>query len=115
MKDNFTKAEARGKAQEARALEGLRARKSSIDTLMLTVMGRRFIWDELSAGNVFAQTYVAGSFDGTAFQEGQRSSALRLLADVVRYAPNAYILMTKENSPVKLDETEEQEQDEDNG
>lgn len=115
MKDSFTRAENLTKAQQARVLEGVRARKNSIETLMLTVMGRRFVWDEINAGKVFSQTFILGSPDGTAFQEGQRSSALRLLADVVAYAPNAYILMTKENSPVKLDETEEQEQDEDNG
>jgi hypothetical protein len=111
MADAFIQGEKLAARQQAKAFEGTRARKTSIELLMSTVMGRRFVWDELSDANVFAQTFIQGSPDGTAFMEGKRAAGNRLLMDVIKYTPTGYLQMTRENNPgVEL-----QEQDDDNG
>lgn len=102
--DRGAKHNARVRAEQAR---DERVRKNVIMALMSQSDGRRFIWLELSTCHCFGQTYIADSFDRTAFQEGQRSRGLKLLDDVTRWAPEHYILMTKENSSVQLKEEPE--------
>lgn len=77
-------------------------RETVIRALMKESSGRRFIWLELEEAHVFTQTYIADSFDRTAFQEGQRSRGNRLLMDVIRWTPADYVRMTQENASVAL-------------
>jgi hypothetical protein len=81
-----------------------------IRTLLGTMDGRRYLWLELGAANVFASTFVPGE-DGarrSAFMEGQRASGLRLLADITRVSADGYVAMMRENSGAVLEEEEEE-------
>lgn len=91
--------EARAKNLSTRAKTLARFRQIALGELCSTIHGRGFLWEILSDANVFAQTYIQGSFDATAFQEGKRAAGNRLLADILRYYPASYITMTKENNP----------------
>ena len=59
--------------------------------------GRDFFWRVLERCHVFEVSYVQGSFDATAFREGVRSEGNRMLSDIVRADPAAYILMMQEH------------------
>lgn len=96
--------------QEARDSE--LARKYSIELAMSTPMGRRFIWDQLASCHVFSMSYTPGSFDATAFREGERNIGQRLMMDVQRFAPNEYLMAVRENAAVKLKPEEEDEDEE---
>jgi len=78
------------------------ARERSADEVWLidalkSRAGRDFFWRLLERCHVFEISYVQGSFDATSFREGERSEGNRMLADIVRANPNAYILMMQEH------------------
>lgn len=75
--------------QRERELEDIRAQ-------MATEVGRRIVHGQLERAGVFRSTFAAGAPDITAFQEGQRSQGLALLAVVMAACPNQYIRMTEE-------------------
>ena len=58
--------------------------------------GRKYFWRLLERCHIFETSYVQGSFDGTAFREGERNFGQRLLADIMRVAPESYLEMTNE-------------------
>lgn len=64
--------------------------------VMSEYAGRRFIWKLLTKAGVFRTTYVAGSFDLTAMQEGRRSMGLELMAEIHQLDPSYYLSMAKE-------------------
>lgn len=64
--------------------------------LMSDAKGRRFMWRLLSKAGVYRSTYVQGSFDGTAFQEGKRSAGLELMTLVLQHCPGRFTEMQKE-------------------
>jgi hypothetical protein len=100
-----------------RAKADQRLRDQILRETMQTERGRRFIWLELEAHSVFRQTLVlhqgSDSFAATAFAEGKRSMGLRLIADVTRLDPAMYLLMTRENSGVTLEDEDERSTDAD--
>jgi hypothetical protein len=59
--------------------------------------GRSWVWDHLVACHVFANTFVPGQPDATAFLIGERNIGLALLAQIMRVAPEQYVLMAQEN------------------
>lgn len=70
--------------------------------------GRKFFWRLLERSNIFDVSWVQGSFDATAFREGQRSIGNNLLSDILRVAPEAWIEMMKEHQPkTKKEEAED--------
>lgn len=77
-------------------------REAVIRALMSQRDGRRFLWLQLEEANVFAQTFIPGQPDTTAFAEGRRSLGLRLLVDVTKWTPADYMRMTQENAAVAL-------------
>lgn len=77
-------------------------RETVIRTLMSQRDGRRFIWLELEASQVFSQTFIPGQPDTTAFAEGRRSIGLKLLGEVTRLTPADYMRMTQENAAVAV-------------
>ena len=83
-----------------------------IKSLMSHREGRRWIWLQLSKCGVYLASFdpSAGGHSRMCFSEGKRSLGLELLADITRYCPESYILMTKENSGVKIED--EQNDDE---
>lgn len=66
--------------------------------LMSDPRGRRFMWRQLSGFGVYQQSYVPGSFDGTAFNEGRRSVALKLTTQIMQHCPARFTEMQKEAS-----------------
>lgn len=86
-----------------RAQEVDTARQQIIRGMMSQRLGRLYLWDELSRMNVFQQTLQFGrdGYASTAFAEGRRSIGLRLLADITRWCPDEYLLMTRENTAME--------------
>lgn len=71
-----------------------------VTSLLGTREGRRWVWNRLAECNIFSQTVRFGP-DGhalSAFEEGKRSLGLALLADIMRLAPQQYVVMTTENT-----------------
>lgn len=66
--------------------------------------GRRFVWGLLAPTNELS--FVSGKPDTTAFNEGCRNEANKLLSKVMDAKPEAYIEMMSEN---KLREMNQQE------
>jgi len=66
--------------------------------LMSDPRGRRFMWRQLSGFGVYQSSYVPGSFDGTAFNEGRRSMALKLTTQIMQHCPARFTEMQKEAS-----------------
>lgn len=68
--------------------------------VLSTRPGRRLIWRYLSETGIFTTSFNnSGSI--TAFNEGQRSVGLRLLAEVNEAAPEQYMVMLKESKEKK--------------
>lgn len=59
--------------------------------------GRAWVWELLSATHMFEPSFVQNDPTGTAFREGERNVGLRILADLMRVAPDSFVLMMKEN------------------
>lgn len=81
-------------------------RATVLKALMSDKSGRRFVWLELAAANVFSQSQdIIASHAIMAFFEGKRSVGLRWLLEVTALHPEFYIMMVRENSG----QTEEEE------
>lgn len=95
--------ETRIAAGRARAKDDAKLTAKVIGALMSTVEGRRWVWLELEAANIFM--VVEGMpADRLLYHSGKRDQALRLYRQVTRHAPSMYIRMTQENTGVQLDE-----------
>lgn len=70
--------------------------RKDLRAVMKTAEGRRFIWKMLGDAGVFRSSFVAGSSDATAFNEGARNYGLALLGDIMNDAPEKYLTMQKE-------------------
>jgi hypothetical protein len=73
-----------------------------IQHLLSTEAGRSWAWRFLEFCHVYNQSYVSDPYD-TAFNEGQRSIGNLFLADISRYSPESYLLMTKEKADGRYD------------
>ncbi len=71
--------------------------------------GRNYFWSFLERCHLFEVSYVQGSFDATSFREGERNIGQRLMADILRVAPESWIEMMKEHQPKKAVQVEELE------
>lgn len=67
------------------------------ESLMQTVDGRRWVWLRLSEARLFDADQDLDPAR-MAFEKGTKQFALRLLRDVNRFTPEAYIQMTRENT-----------------
>lgn len=83
-----------GRARRLRREQG--EADQALRNLLRTTPGRRWMWQLLASCHVFASTFRADPYT-TAFGEGERSVGLRLLADVMRVAPEEYPTMAEEN------------------
>lgn len=70
--------------------------RDALSSMLRSPSGKLFLWEQMTRGGVFRQSYVAGSSDGTAFNEGQRSNALRLLDELLEVNPNALGILRRE-------------------
>jgi hypothetical protein len=82
-------AEEKRKEKERKYAEDLR-------WIMSDPRGRRFMWDLLARTRLYQLSHVDGSFDKTAFNEGQRNVGLSYLADIERLTPERYEKMVEE-------------------
>lgn len=71
--------------------------ESVIRQLMETPGGRQWVWEQLTLSHLFATSFVSGDPMATAFREGERNAGLRLLASVMKAAPDLYLVAMKEN------------------
>lgn len=85
---------------DARAAAGRKQKKLDdfIAAAVETSQGRFWIWDMLIRCHIFQPVTVFGQFDASAFRDGERNIGLQLIAQLTRVAPDAYILMMKENT-----------------
>lgn len=62
--------------------------------------GRKFMWDFFKRAGIMSSSFGRANGDSawTAFYEGQRNVGNEYLALIVRYMPDAYLAMIKENS-----------------
>lgn len=104
MSDPVALAEKREQRRVTKAKEREESRKRALGSLLATVDGRLYVWDQLESCHIFTMSYAPNSFDQTAFREGERNVGNRLLTDIMRWYPASYLQMTKENSAVKLSE-----------
>lgn len=68
-----------------------------IGAILTHAGGRRWFYDLLNRCSCFSQSYVMGSFDATAFQEGRRSIGNKYLADAMEADNELFLLMVKES------------------
>lgn len=83
--------------RDAEAKRGKLDRRDAVIALTSSPEGRSYLWGLMAEAKVFTQTYTGEALSG-AFHEGQRAIGLRILADVMEFNPDAYIVMAKENS-----------------
>lgn len=86
---------------EKARIEAARREKERLDVvaaIMATPAGRAWIWSELVAARIFVTTFVSGDPMASAFQEGERNRGLALLAQIMKAAPENYMLMAHEAS-----------------
>jgi hypothetical protein len=86
------------RAQEKAAALRDRERREIISQIMVSRAGRSWLWDRLSETSIFSSTHVAGDALASAFQEGRRSVGLSLLADLMAYCPDQFILAMREQN-----------------
>ncbi len=70
---------------------------AALREVLATFAGRKVLFKLLAEGGVYRTSFAADPYQ-TAFNEGRRSHALRLLGDVTRVAPEQYRVMQEENS-----------------
>lgn len=58
--------------------------------------GRRHVWRQLELAGVYRLSYT-GDAHSTDFNEGQRNTGLRLMADLTQHCQREYHQMLKEN------------------
>lgn len=97
------KAISRDKQRQA---DAARNRRIVLERLLGDALGRKFLWDVIADAGVFAQTVDVGPSGHAVmcFAEGRKSFGLGLLTEVTTQWPQAYMLMTRENASVKLED-----------
>lgn len=80
-----------------------------------TPQGRRFIWRLLGQAGIFRPSFVAGSPDTTAFNDGARNQGLNLMAEVMSEAPKQFLTMQQEAMADEQKRRDEDSADPDRG
>jgi len=98
------------KEQERNAWPRQRARliEDGLRSAMNDPRGRAFVWSLLEKGQVFGSTFHQVP-TVAAFNEGKRSLALELFAQVMRLAPDHYLHMAHEARRPKRDRDDDAE------
>ena len=73
-----------------------RERMAGFGQLLQNKQGRSWLWWLLGECGVFRTSFTGNS--ATFFNEGKRDIGLKLMADLTREFPDAYMTMTKENA-----------------
>jgi len=85
------------RAQEKAAKIADAERASVLQTLMFTPIGRRYIWDQLTACHIFEANTIE-SVRLSAMWDGERNAGLRLLNDIIAFTPDQFILAMRESN-----------------
>lgn len=91
------------RAARERAKKDAEVEGTIIRVLMANPEGRRWIWNQLAYCRCFVVDENLKA-KRMAFEKGLRSYGMKLFSAVGRYAPDAYLTMTKENSSVQFKE-----------
>ena len=67
-------------------------------TIMRDRFGRRWMYDLLLRCHIWSTPFAMGQPDGTAFRLGEQNIGLQVFADVMKAAPDDYVLMMNEAS-----------------
>lgn len=67
-----------------------------ITQLMGYADGRRWLWNIMSAAQIFSEDQVLDP-QYMAFEKGRRTAGLRILKDAQSFTPNEFVLMTNES------------------
>ena len=84
-------------AQRRKARLAARARDDALAGMMSIREGRAWVHDLLATSHVFESSF-SNNPGLMAFREGERNVGLRVLAQVMRLAPDRYVDMMKENA-----------------
>ncbi len=87
--EQVAKARKRAEKTEALKLEVIR-------NVMSTSAGRKWIYGILERCHMYSTSFIQGSPDGTAFNEGARNQGIQLFLEVESAAPADYIKMVRE-------------------
>jgi len=86
------------KSRDAR--RDARGRQRELDLALVSIMesplGRKWIWNQLSALAVFHSPFGSDVYM-TYFAGGEKNVGLRLFADLMRVCPNLYLTMAQEH------------------
>ncbi len=88
----------------------LNIERQVIEGLMAHANGRRWVWLQLVAANVFVEGASLDPYT-MAYDKGRRTRGLDLLATVTKHTPAAYLTMTRENAPAANQLQQEQDDD----
>lgn len=80
--------------KQAEAKHEARIEADDIKWLMDRKQGRRILWRQLDRAGIFRSSFNTNSM-AMAFNEGQRNEGLKLLAQIMQYAPDRYVEMTQ--------------------
>jgi hypothetical protein len=84
------------KARRSRQAVARENRTASMEHVLSTRLGRAFVWAELTEGRVFQLSFAVGDSHLTAFNEGRRDRANKLLAEITAHHPEQYAKMAAE-------------------
>ena len=114
MANPFDTQEPKANLRRRQQLAGERlAADEFIRNTLKTRAGRKFFWRFLELTHIFEVSWIPGSFDSTAFREGERNVGQRMLADIVRIAPESWIEMMKEHQQKSVPAAPEPEEGDD--
>ncbi len=98
VKNAASKKQVDNAKKEEKAEEQLH--ETDVRQVLGTRSGRNLIWKYIQLCHVFTSSYG----DSMAFMEGERNIGLRLLSDINKYVPSAYLKMLEENKPGEKDD-----------
>lgn len=85
-------------AKKTKAGREQKEQLSALRKFLETPAGRAWVWRLLEASHIYATSFVSGDPHSSSFQEGERNLGLRVLSDVLKADPQAFITMSKENN-----------------
>jgi hypothetical protein len=114
LNDEFLDPElARAQKREAKAAKAKRAQDDAVvQSLMSSPAGRAWMLSHLEICSIFGTTFTGDALR-SAFAEGRREIGLRLLADIMHAAPDAYIQMMKESTDGRRSDLDRSDRDND--
>lgn len=67
-----------------------------VAAILTQPLGRKWFYKKITRANCFSKSYVPGSFDLTAYNEGRRDFGNEMLLEAVESSEEDYLLMMRE-------------------